>query len=875
MDKDKSAQNSLISATVFVLEVFGYVLVVYYDFFKLIFKTIAAIAAFLVNSLIIYPFKTISSSLAKFQKPKIKLPNRPNLNIKVPAISISRPKFHFPKFPEHRFPKVNKKEKSQKITESKLETKKVVIQTANTNLKKPMPIWKKLLFIAFFPFIVFYKVYHFITNIQFKFKPFSCLSIFFVIVLFVAYVSSVFYFSIIDELPDVNTLKKFDPKQTTNIYDRKGNLLYRTYNNEDRYYIPLKEIPIVIVNATLAVEDASFYEHFGLSVRGILRAAKKNFTEEDFQGGSTITQQLVKNTLLSGERTLTRKIKEAILAIEVERRFTKEQILEMYLNKISYGGTAYGIKSAASKYFDKDLSQISLAEASFLAGLPASPSNYSPLNNDISISKKRQKDVLDLMVRTGYITEKESDDAFKQVLAFSSKPEYIKAPHFVNYVMSDLEKKFGQKLISQGGLEVYTSIDMDMQNRVQEIITDDVIAMQRRNRVKNGAALITNPASGEVLAMIGSVNYWDDKNDGQVNITISPRQPGSSIKPITYAMAFENGLTPHDVIDDSAVSYPIPGEKPYTPVNYDGGFHGRVTLKSALANSYNIPAVKLLNQFGVENFLKMADQFGITTYTKTNRFGLAITLGAGEVKMVDMATAYGVFANNGYKIEVDPILKIFDYYGNTVYSNDCAVISESDNTILSRKLYLDKLKSQTNEEAQGFDKCSRTKIISENTAYYINDILSDNVARTPAFGARSNLSIKEKQVAVKTGTTTNVKDNWAIGYTKDFVVLTWIGNNDGEPMASVASGYVSASQLWRHTWDYLIKERKVTDKFSTPSNMVEVLVCPYTNTLACNGCSNVKRLYIKGTEPTKRCDPSMLPKKEDSEKDKDKDKDDD
>lgn len=758
--------------------------------------------------------------------------------------------------------KIPKREKTVRAKEETKQKNKVVIQTADTNIKKPTPLFKKILILIFFPLIILYKTYRFITNIQVKIKPFSCFSIFILTILTLAYISSVFYFSILDDLPDVNTLKKFDPKQTSNIYDRKGNLLYRTYSNEDRYYIPLKEIPQVVINATLAVEDSSFYEHFGLSVRGILRALKKNYTEDNLQGGSTITQQLVKNTLLTGERTLNRKIKEAILAIEVERRFTKEQILEMYLNKISYGGTAYGIKSASRKYFDKDLNTLTLAEASFLAGLPASPSNYSPLNNDIGIGKVRQKEVLELMVKSGYINDEQADKAYKEVLTFSSKPEYIKAPHFVNYVMSDLEKKFGQKLISQGGLEIYTSLDMDMQNRVQGIVYDDVATMQRKNKVKNGAAMVTNPSSGEVLAMIGSVDYWDEKNDGQVNIATSARQPGSSIKPITYSMAFENGLTPYDTIDDQPISFPIPGEKPYAPVNYDGGYHGRVTLKTALANSYNIPAVKLINQFGVDNFLRMANQFGITTYTDTKRYGLSVTLGAGEVKMVDMATAYGTFANNGYKIEVDPILKIFDSFGNTIYTNECAVISESDNTILSRKLYLDKLKAPESEESSGFDRCPRTKIISENTAYYINDILSDNVARIPAFGPRSNLSIKEKQVAVKTGTTTNVKDNWAIGYTKDFVVLTWIGNNDGAPMASVASGYVSASQLWRHIWDFLIAERKVTDKFSVPNNMVEAYVCPLTNTLACTGCPNIKRLYIKGTEPTKRCDPSKLPQKE-------------
>ncbi len=708
--------------------------------------------------------------------------------------------------------------------------------------------------IVFFPFYAIYKILRWLFSWEFKVKPFSFSFIAFTIFISSLVAFAILYFSIIEQLPTVESLQTYNPKYTTNIYDRKGNLLYRTYNNEDRYYVQLEEIPDIVQKATIAVEDATFYDHFGLSFKGIVRAAKKSYLEDDLQGGSTITQQLVKNSLLSGERTYTRKIKEAILSLELERKFDKADILEMYLNKISYGGTSYGIKSAANKYFGKELSELTLAEASLLAGLPASPSNYSPLINDVSIAKARQWEVLDLMVKSFYITQEQADAAFEEELVYKAKLEQIVAPHFVNYVISELEKKYGQKMVAEGGLNVYTTIDLELQNKLQEIVTKNIAQMGKRSGVTNGAALITNPSTGEILAMVGSINYWHEENDGQVNVTTSLRQPGSSIKPITYALAFESGMHPFDTVEDSPVTYKIEGQPDYKPVNYDGGYHGKVTLKAALANSYNIPAVKVLDKLGMEKYLDFAHKIGINSFEDTSRFGLSITLGAGEVKMTDMATAYGTFPNNGYKVEASPILRIYDYYGNTVFNNDCAKLTYEEQSVIAQKAYA----GPNTTGHTGINTCHPEKVISEDTAFYINEILSDNQARLPAFGAGNNLAIKGKQVAVKTGTTQNLKDNWAIGYTKEYVVLTWIGNNDGTPMKNVASGYGSASQLWRETFDYLIKNKEVSDKFSIPSDMIEVSVCPITNTLACGGCPNVKRLYKKGSEPEKACNSDTI-----------------
>lgn len=701
-------------------------------------------------------------------------------------------------------------------------------------------------------------------SIEFRVKIFSIKTIILLIIFSGIYVVSVYYLAILTELPSPNRLLRKDSKLTTNIYDRKGNILYQIYVDEDRELLKLNEIPQNLINATVAIEDQDFFEHKGLSLRGIARAAKKTILEDDLEGGSTITQQLVKNTLLQktkNERTMERKTKEALLAIQVELQFSKEEILQMYLNEIPYGGTAYGIQSAAHKYFGKNAQDLTLAESSLLAGLPAAPSLFSPLMSSPEYAKARQKDVLNRMVSEGYITSEEAQQAYLEELVYKEQKTPIKYPHFVNYTKSYLVDKYGQQLVEQGGLEVYTSIDQELQKMLEESVKNNINLLSRYN-VHNGAAMITNPKTGEILAMVGSVDYWNTANDGNVNVTTAPRQPGSSIKPLTYSLAFENGYSPNNTIKDEPMKYDIPGQVPYVPVNYDGKFHGLVTLKSALANSYNIPAVKLLDKLGIDNFIAHAKRMGITTWdNQNNRFGLSLTLGAGEVKMTDMATAYGIFANQGKKIEITPLLKVYDSFGDTIYSNDCVdLLGKKENSILSyRALFEAKASSDYNGIANA-NACKGEQIISPESAYFITEILSDNKARIPAFGANSSLNVTAKPVAVKTGTTQNLKDNWAIGYLGDYVVLTWIGNNDGEVMGDVVSGYRGATNIWRDAVDYLIANRDIPDAITKPDSIIEVSICPLTNTLACDGCPNIKALYKKGEEPKIHCNPDTVRK---------------
>jgi len=745
------------------------------------------------------------------------------------------------------FSKPKKKTRKARSYSTKLRTiKKPTKKRKNKKSRK-----QKGTKLRFLPWIL-YKVTHW----EIKIKLFSFKTLFLILILSASYIISVYYLAILKELPSPNQLLRHDSKLTTNIYDRKGNVLYKIYLDEDREMIELKDIPQDLINATISIEDHSFFEHKGISFRGIIRAAKRTLFEDDLEGGSTITQQLVKNTLLSNqknERTIERKIKEALIAIHVELKFSKEDILQMYLNEIPYGGTAYGIQSAAHKYFDKDAKDLDLAESALLAGLPAAPSVFSPLLNTPSVAKARQKDVLNQMVLQGYITKEEAESAFDEKLVYKAQATPMKFPHFVNYVKGKLSEKYGQQLVDQGGLQVYTSIDPELQTMLEKVVASNVKKLAKNN-VTNGAALITNPKTGEILAMVGSQNYWDKKNDGEVNVTISERQPGSSIKPLMYSLAFENGYTPYSIINDSPITYKIEGQKPYTPRNYDNKFHGKVTITKALANSYNVPAVKLLDKLGIDNFINHARKLGITTWNKTGTYGLSLTLGAGEVRMIDMASAYGVFANNGKKIDITPILKTYDSFGNILDSNKCVDLKEED-TILTKKALFE-AKAADKDEYSGFQKanyCLGKQVISPESAYWITSILSNNKNRTPAFGANSALNVKAKPVAVKTGTTQNLKDNWAIGYLGDYVVVTWIGNNDGEAMKNVVSGYRGASNIWREAIDYLIANREIPDKIEIPDSLVEVRICPLTNTLACDGCPNVLSLYKKGTEPKRHC----------------------
>ncbi|MBI5358124.1 transglycosylase domain-containing protein, partial [Candidatus Amesbacteria bacterium] len=463
-------------------------------------------------------------------------------------------------------------------------------------------------------------------------------------------------------LPSPTTLTTKPVPLTTHIRDRNGTTLYKLYKNENRTMVSLPEIPLFVRQATIAIEDKEFYRHSGFSVTGTVRAFWRNLNGKPVEGGSTITQQLVKTALLSPERTLQRKVRELVLAIAVELLYSKDQILEMYLNRVSYGGESYGVEEAAQSYFNKAARDLTLSEAALLAGLPASPTTFSPFGARPELAKSRQKEVLRRMSEDKFITWEQAQKASEETLVFATPRIDIKAPHFVMYVKELLALKYGSEAVEQGGLDITTSLDLDLQEKVQRIVFNET-AKVAYLRIGNGAALVTNPTTGEILAMVGSRDYFDVAHDGNVNVTRALRQPGSSIKPVNYALALMHNFTPGTLIEDAPITYKTPGQPNYSPVNYDGKWHGKVPLRTALGSSYNIPAVKVLAANGVDNMIALAQEMGITTWNDPSRFGLSLTLGGGEVTMLDMATAYGVFANSGSKVNLHSILIIRDSNG--------------------------------------------------------------------------------------------------------------------------------------------------------------------------------------------------------------------
>jgi 1A family penicillin-binding protein len=566
----------------------------------------------------------------------------------------------------------------------------------------------------------------------------------------------------LNSLPNPKQLSEREIPQTTKIFDKNGNLLYQVYANENRTLVHLDSIPLNLRNATIAIEDKDFYKNPGFDINAIVRAAIANFSGKPIQGGSTITQQLIKSTLLTPEISIERKVKEIVLAFWAEKIYTKNEILEMYFNQVPYGGTAWGIEAASETYFGKNVKDLDLAQSAFLAGMPQAPSSYSPYGENPNLWKERQKDVLKKMRELKYITKEQEQEALNETIVFLPPQTPIYAPHFVMYVKELLIKKYGLPFVEKGGLNVTTSLDLDLQNKVQEIVRQEVDANAFLN-LTNGAALVTNPKNGDVLAMVGSRDY-NDPNGGNVNLTTALRQPGSSIKLITYTAALSNGFTAATILDDSPITYRSPGAPSYSPVNYDGAFHGRIPLRIAFANSFNVPAVKTLQKIGIPTMVNTAKNMGITTWSDPKNYGLSITLGAAEVKMVDMATVYGTIANLGEKVELNPVLKITNYQGDVVYEK--------------------KVESKKN-------------VVNPAVAYIIANILADNPARSFEFGANSPLNIPNHTVSVKTGTTDNKRDNWTIGFTPSYLVAVWVGNNDNSPMSqNLASGITGAAPIW-------------------------------------------------------------------------------
>ena len=616
---------------------------------------------------------------------------------------------------------------------------------------------------------------------------------------------------LLQQLPSPRRLTSKDNfAVSTLIYDRHGELLYEIYGEENRIPTKLEKLPPHVLQATVSIEDKNFYQHWGFDLSGIIRAVRNNLTSKGTEGGSTITQQLVKNAFLTREKTLQRKFKELVLAVLTEIMYSKEEILEMYLNYISYGGTAVGIETASFKYFDKSASELNLAEASLLAGLPQAPSHYSPFSSDPQVSKDRQAEVLRRMVEDGYISELQAQEALGTTLKFALSKTDIEAPHFVFYVRDLLYEKYGEEMVEKGGLRVHTTLDLELQKTVQASVSAEVEKLTR-HLVSNGAAMVTKPNTGEILAMVGSIDYFNNEIDGQVNITLRPRQPGSSIKPLMYATAFEKKkLNPGSILLDIPTCFNVPGQPQYCPRNYDGNFKGPVTVRRSLGNSLNIPAVKALSTIGVKTFIDQATDMGITTWKDPANYGLSLTLGGGEIKMIDMAQAFGVLANQGVKVPLIPILKIEDFTGEVLLEID----------VEERLANLDTLMKFDQKRAGEL-----SRVMNRAPAYLTSHIMQDNNARVEAFGSHSQLVIPGKIVSAKTGTTNDLKDNWTVGFTPEYLTIAWVGNNDNTPMNPyLVSGITGAAPIWNDIMSFVLQDKESIWP-EKPNDVDQAMVC--------------------------------------------------
>jgi 1A family penicillin-binding protein len=639
---------------------------------------------------------------------------------------------------------------------------------------------------------------------------------------------------LVADLPSSQELQSWAVVPSTKIYDRYGRLLYEIIGSHAGKHTPLSldEIPLYLRQATIATEDASFYTNPGVDAKAILRAIVINLRGgEVLSGGSTITQQLARNVLLPPEeriqRTLTRKLRETILAWRLARTYSKDEILALYLNETYYGNLAYGVEAAAQAYFGKSVAELDLAECALLAGLPQSPALYNPLT-DPEAAKERQAVVLDLMVKQGYIDEAQAQLAREEQLHFASVPFPIRAPHFVMHVRRLLEDELGLATLEQGGLQVHTTLDLDMQDTARWIVQCrlEQLSEQRgglpdRN-VRNAALVALDPWTGEILTMLGSPDYFNPRIDGAVNVTLATRQPGSSIKPITYATAFDprrtEPYTPATMVSDVRTAFLTKEGDPYVPVNYDHLHRGPVLLRQSLASSFNLAAVKVLDHVGLEDMTALARRLGITTLDDSERFGLALTLGGGEVRLLELAAAYAAFANGGHKVEPTAILRIEDSQGNV----------------------LREWRPETGEQ-----------VLDRRVAYLMTDILSDDVARIAGFGEGSVLKLS-RPAAVKTGTTTDWRDNWTVGYTPELVVGVWAGNADNEPMRHV-SGVAGAAPIWHDFVEEVLKGHPVQE-FAEPEGLVRVEVCSLSGKLPSPHCPHRKtELFIAVTEPREYC----------------------
>lgn len=603
------------------------------------------------------------------------------------------------------------------------------------------------------------------------------------------------------------------------LVDRNNKPFFTLYEGRTKNTATLGEIPLFVQQAVISVEDKRFYQEPGFSLQGIGRAFINNLQENELaQGGSTITQQVVKNTLLTQEKSFLRKYQEIFLALEVERRFSKKDILEMYLNTVYFGEGAYGIADAAKVYFGKDVKDLTLSESALLAAILPAPSAYSPLSGDRNKAFTRQRLVLKKMQEQGYITASQEQSAKARTVLFNPTLTSINqtAPHFALMVKNELLKRYGEQKLANSGFTVKTSINLDDQRYAEKIIKQQVINLQY-NKVTNAALVALDPKTGEIQALVGS-HDWFDEDNGKINMVVAPRQPGSSFKPIVYTLALNKRLiTPATLLDDKPITYP----DGYKPLNYDRTFRDQVLVRRALANSLNVPAVHVMERVGVMDTLEFAKALGITTLKKPSDYGLSLVLGAGEVPLLEMTGAYAVFANNGVKVTPSTILEIKDKQGQSIFTH-------------------------SPEQVQ---------VISSDVTFLISSILSDNTARAEVFGNALTVS---RPAAVKTGTTNDYKDALTIGYTPNLVIGVWVGNNDNKPMDSVA-GSLGAAPIWRQLMEHMIKGTAIS-KFQPPNGVIKISVCKEKGLkIRSATTSAITEFFLPGTEPRGYCDETVTP----------------
>ncbi len=632
-------------------------------------------------------------------------------------------------------------------------------------------------------------------------------------------------------LPGVDDLSGGLHRPSIRITDRYGRLLYEVIREDEGRHtvIPLEEIPQACLQATIATEDANFYANPGVDARAIARALWRNLQGGDvISGGSTITQQVARNLLLDprerAERTLTRKLREAILAYRLTRRYSKDEILALYLNQTYYGNLAYGIDAAARAYFGKSARELGLAECALLAGLPQAPAQYDPLT-DPQAARDRQATVLGLMVEHGVLTADRAEMAQRQPLAFAAERYQIEAPHFVMGVYEHLEQIVPPETLYAGGLEVRTTLDLDWQRAAERIARRQLALLNTPqpgdppHRATDAAVVALDPHTGQVLVMLGSPDYFDESISGAINLALAPRQPGSTMKPLTYAAAFNPSLpepmTAATMLLDVHTSFVTREGYAYAPINFDRSEHGPVLAREALASSYNIPAVIVLDAIGVPQLLDLAGQLGISTFHDPSRYDLSITLGGGEVRLLELTAAYAAFANGGRRVEPILILEIVGPDGTILY-----------------------------EQTSGLGE----QVIDARVAWLISDILSDNLARAPTYTTHSILQIG-RPAAVKTGTTTDYRDNWTVGYTPNLAVGVWVGNANNDPMVNI-SGVSGAGPIWHHFMRVALRGQPPLP-FERPAGLTQVEVCTLSGFLPTPACPYTRmEWFIAGTEPT-------------------------